>query len=121
MAIEKRHHQRVDLEFNAQLVYRRRGFPVRVKNLSTEGIFMETGALTIPTGTLVDMEFGLADHSWQISGLVVHRCPEGVGVMFRMDQPELLDQARQIREYGETAHATLRKNPIAARGLSTGV
>jgi hypothetical protein len=119
MSIEKRYQERVDLEFDAQLVYRRRGFPVRIKNLSTEGIFLETGVLTIPTGTLVDMEFDLAEHSWQISGLVVHRAPEGIGVMFRMDQPELFSLAREVRKFESTCAAP-RRSLVATRGVPAG-
>ncbi len=95
MTIEKRHSQRVALHLDAQLLYRGRCCKVVLKNLSIEGIFLNTGDLSIPNGTLVDLEFSLADHRWQISGLVVHQAMKGIGVMFRVSQPELFQMASE--------------------------
>jgi hypothetical protein len=67
-------------------------------NLSVEGIRLRTGTFSIPTGTLVDMEFSLGDHNWQISGLVVHQVREGVGIMFRVSQPELFELASELSQ-----------------------
>lgn len=96
MTIETRHQQRVRLTFDVHIIYRRRLFQAAASNLSSEGIFLTTGALTLPTGTLIDMEFKLGVRKWLIAGLVVRQNPSGIGIMFRNPQPTLFKLAGEI-------------------------
>ena len=96
MTIEKRHLLRTQENFNAQLVYRGRAFSVTVKNLCDGGVFLETEALQIPQGTLVDLEFYYGGNDWQISGLIVHRNSHGFGVMFKVIQPEIISRQNSV-------------------------
>ena len=56
-------------------------------------MFLTTEAMTIPTGTFIELEFALDDVRWQIDGLVVRQDEEGIGAIFKMPQPELFTNA----------------------------
>jgi hypothetical protein len=96
MNIEKRYRSRIEYCFHAHIAYRRRGFHGVVKNLTREGMYLETNRLTIPTGNLVELSFYMGEHQWQISALVVHVQQSGLGVIFRTPQPELEREASRL-------------------------
>ena len=96
MTIETRHQQRVRLSFDVPIIYRGRLFQAGARNLSSEGMFLRTGALTLPRGTLIEMEFRLGVQKWLIAGLVVRQSPSGIGIMFRSPQVALFKLASDI-------------------------
>lgn len=96
MTVEMRHQQRICLEFQVHIIYRRRLFQAAAANLSSEGMFLRTGATTIPTGTLIELEFGLGAHKWQIAGLVLRQSPGAIAILFRDPQSELFKLAGDI-------------------------
>ncbi|MCG8428896.1 MAG: PilZ domain-containing protein [Chromatiales bacterium] len=96
MSIERRYNKRIEYRHQAQIVYGGRGFPVTIKNLSAEGMFLETHLLTIPTGNLVELEFTLGEQNWSISALVIHANRHGLGVAFKTSQPELPAEVKRL-------------------------
>ena len=94
MTIERRYHPRTPCDFDIQLVYRRRKFSVHAKDVSSHGMGITQDYLTIPPGTLVELEFSLGQDTWLISGLVIHAKHHHMGIMFRIPQPELAMSVR---------------------------
>jgi hypothetical protein len=91
MTIERRHSPRIETQIEAQILHRGRCFFTRVTNLSKEGLFLQTDTLTIPPGMFVDISLNVGTNHWQMSGLVIWSSAKGVGVVFRISQPELYD------------------------------
>ncbi len=90
MSVNRRYSKRHPVDFVLYIHYRdKRIFPAQAKNLCIDGMFIQTNSLTLPKGNLVDLEFSLADNSWQIPAVVVHTSQGGLGVMFRKPQPAL--------------------------------
>lgn len=116
MAIEKRHCLRTDLGIEAQILYRGRSFSARTHNLSRDGLFLQTGPLTIPSGILIEISLTLGRDQWQIAGLVTRSGTEGIGVMFRMPQPELYRAA--LAHAGAALHvpSSIFRLPAASAG-----
>lgn len=121
MTIETRHQQRIALAFEIHIIYRGRLFQASASNLSSEGIFLRTGALTLSTGMLIDMEFKLGVRKWHIAGLVVRQRPEGIGIMFRNPQTVLFRLASDIAavQPPRYQHAPLTQRPQAMRRRNT--
>ena len=95
MGIERRHSQRVGIDFSVGIRYRaHRAFPARAVNLSPDGMYLSTRSLRIPTGTLVELEFRTLERAWSIDSLIIHTGPGGLGVMFREPQPDLMAVSR---------------------------
>ncbi len=102
MSVERRYHQRIERDLGVAIRYRQRTFMARLGNLSMGGIFLQREFLTIPTGTLIELELSLEGRQWQVSGLVVHADSRGIGVMFRVLQPELFMAAKRVDEVTPT-------------------
>ena len=100
MGFERRLSPRIDHGFDVEIRYRdRRAFIAYAQNLSQSGIYLRTGSLSIPGGTLVDLQFTLDGELWQMAALVVRRDGEGIGLLFRIPQPELYARlARVVRQ-----------------------
>lgn len=91
MNVERRYHHRQPHELQVHLRYRNRHFSSATgRNISAEGMFLELQNLTLPTGTLIELEFQTPDHNWRLPALVVHHHSGGIGVLFRDPQPQLL-------------------------------
>ncbi len=92
MNSERRACARHPADVPVQIRYRRRRFiGAQGRNLSIEGMYLEVRNLTLPCGTLVDLELESSGRSWLIPAIVVHRDGSGVGVMFCDPQPALAD------------------------------
>ena len=107
MTIEKRHCPRIDLDAHAQILYRGRSFSARARTLSRDGLLLQTGPLTIPSGMLIEISLNLDHDQWQLTGLVTRSGPEGIGIMFRTPQPELYQAALT-----DTGAALLLPSPL---------
>jgi hypothetical protein len=117
MTIEKRHSPRIEAEIETQILHRGRCFSTRVTNLSREGLFLQTDSLTIPPGMFIDISLSVGNHHWQMSGLVIWSCPKGIGVVFRISQPELYEAVlAQNPEETREPHSTPMQIPIAVSG-----
>lgn len=96
MGIERRNCDRVPVDFEIAVHYRdRQGLPAKAINVSSEGMFLRSNQ-RLADGTLVYLVFSLEGMSWHIPALVVHQRDEGVGVMFRVPQPELCEYVRRL-------------------------
>ena len=90
MTVERRLSVRHPVEFDVTMRYRQRRFPVaRARDLSPDGIYLQTAKLTLPTGTLIEIELDRWGRQWLIPAMVVHGDAQGFGLMFRRPQPEL--------------------------------
>lgn len=94
MTIEKRHQQRLSIDLETEVIFRRRSFQTRAQNLSPDGALLQTRHLTAPRGTMVKIRFLLDDIEHQVSGLVVHQKEQKLGVMFQQPQPALFRSAK---------------------------
>jgi PilZ domain len=58
----------------------------RSRNISLEGLFIETGIVILPVGAFIDVEFALlTGETWEqirMPAVVVHRTGHGCGIMF---------------------------------------
>ncbi|MCB1852050.1 MAG: PilZ domain-containing protein [Gammaproteobacteria bacterium] len=93
MTVDTRYQSRTNIRIPVEIIHRGRCVHARTRNLSIGGMFIETSALKIPSGTLIGLEFSLNDTQWQIDGLVVRQDGDGLGTIFRMPQPELFKSA----------------------------
>jgi hypothetical protein len=58
----------------------------RSRNISLEGLFIETGIVILPVGSSIDVEFALmTGEAWEqirMPAVVVHRTAQGSGIVF---------------------------------------
>jgi hypothetical protein len=117
MTIERRHSTRIEAGIETQILHRGRCFSTRVTNLSKEGLFLQTGSLTIPPGMFIEISLNVGNHHWQMSGLVIWSSPKGIGVVFRTSQPELYEAALALEpEVTTEHHPAPMQIPVAAAG-----
>lgn len=90
MSIERRYCARHPLSLPVQVLYGRRRFcSARARTLSLQGMSLTLRNLTLPPGTLVELELDGLGRGWLVEAVVVHSAGAEVGVMFREPQPEL--------------------------------
>ena len=76
--------------------YRQRRFPAaRARDLSANGIYAQIASLTLPVGTLIEIELEQWGREWSIPAVVAHGGARGVGLMFRTPQPDLIRYATE--------------------------
>ncbi|MCP3868776.1 MAG: PilZ domain-containing protein [Gammaproteobacteria bacterium] len=92
MSIERRHKERLDCSLQAHIQHRGRCFSARIRNISADGVCLQTSSLTVPNGILVGMEFDSDNVQWQLPGLVVRHQRGGLGIAFKTVQPALFEQ-----------------------------
>lgn len=93
---EKRYCARHPLELPVYIRYHKRPFlTATARNVSTGGLFLSVKALTLPTGTPIELEFRCLGKRWLLSALVIHGDNSGIGVMFKSPQPELFHELIQ--------------------------
>ena len=103
MTRERRYSNRHPVDFDLDIRCRGRRFPsAHARNISREGIHVETHQITLPRGTMVELEIRLWGREWLIPAIVVHGDRHGVGLMFREAQSELYE--RLIRALPESAN-----------------
>jgi hypothetical protein len=96
MGVERRYCVRYTVDFPVQIRYRKRRFLCgQARDLSADGLYLEVRNLTLPSGTLVELELDLEGKQWLVAAVVVHHHWSGIGVMFRDPQPELFREAIQ--------------------------
>ncbi len=93
MALERRHSHRIEMNRDVQILYRGRSFMAKAANLSKDGVFLKTEALTFPVGMMVEFHMGIEERQWQIPGLVIWSSRNGIGLMFQTPQTELYQEA----------------------------
>jgi hypothetical protein len=99
MNLERRYSAGLPVDLRVHIRYRKRRLhSAHVRNLSTDGMFLDVQSVTLPTGTLVELELELDSGSkdLRIPAMVVHHDGSGIGVMFRHSQPELVETLYKI-------------------------
>jgi len=100
-----------------QIRYRQRRFScAQALNLSTDGMYLKVQNVTLPTGTLVELELDTQGKSWLIPAVVVHHHGDGIGVMFRDAQPRLFDELIHLQtEHVPPRHGIPGRKPLPSR------
>lgn len=112
MTLERRRSARHPVDFEVTMRYRQRRFPIaRACDLSSNGIYVRTANLTLPVGTLVEIELERWGREWLIPTVVVHGDVQGVGLMFRTPQPEFV-------RYATAALTAPQRAFVANRGIA---
>lgn len=116
MSVERRYSKRYPIDLQVHILYRRRRFSnARAWNLSEQGMYLDVQAVTLPTGTLVELEFHCLGREWLIPAIVVHHQGSGgIGVMFRDPQRELYRALIGAHEMALVPH----RAPVPAREQS---
>lgn len=88
---ERRYCARHQLELLPVYIrYHKRPFlTATARNVSAGGLFLSVKALTLPTGTPIELEFRCLGKRWLLPALVIHGDNSGIGVMFTSPQSEL--------------------------------
>jgi len=90
MSEERRYCARHRLELPVYIRYHKRPFlTAMARNLSTGGMFLSVKALTLPTGTPIELELRCLGKRWLLPAIVIHGNNSGIGVMFKSPQTEL--------------------------------
>jgi hypothetical protein len=98
MSLERRYGARHHIDLRVQVRYRKRHFSVaEARNLSTDGIYLKVPNVTLPEGTMLELEIESQGKQRLVAGIVIHRHEEGIGVMFREHQTELYREMVQDR------------------------
>jgi hypothetical protein len=96
MSVERRCAARQAVELRVQIRYRRRRFlSALARDISPEGMYLAVRNLTLPSGTLIELELECSGEARIVPAVVVHHSGAGVGVMFRDPQPELFRELLQ--------------------------
>ncbi|MEY6433156.1 PilZ domain-containing protein [Thioalkalicoccus limnaeus] len=116
MSVERRYSTRHPVDFLVYIRYRRRRFSeAAARNLSVQGLYLDVRALTVPTGTFVELEFDCLGREWLLPALVIHRESNGIGIMFCDPQPELYRGVIETHAHHEVSRPDLlrprRPNP----------
>jgi hypothetical protein len=111
MTLERRRSARQPVDFEVVMRYRQRRFPpARARDLSPEGIYVQTSKLTLPTGTLIEIELDRWGRQWLIPATVVYGDTNGFRLMFHASQSELYRY--------ETATLTATRLPVCGREIT---
>lgn len=87
---ERRYCARHRLELPVYIRYHKRPFlTATARSLSAGGMFLSVKALTLPTGTPIELELRALGKRWLLPAIVSHGDNSGIGVMFQTAQPTL--------------------------------
>lgn len=116
MSVERRYSARFPIDLQVQIRYRKRRFySAHACNLSTDGMYLQVQSLTLPTGTLVELELECEGRNWLVPAVVVHHNGAGVGVMYRDPQPELFRAHTHPRAQVPPRQRDARHDPLRSR------
>lgn len=114
MNTERRYSARHPITLMVQILYgKRRFYGARVGNLSSQGMLLTLHNLTLPIGTMVELELACLGREWLIGAVVAHRSGFTVGLMFREPQPALYQGLLQGPLCGHPALADPTPRPQA--------
>lgn len=116
MTVERRYSTRYAVDLQVHIVYRRRRFfNAQGRNLSEQGMYLDVRAITLPTGTLIELELECLGQEWRVPAIVVHHQVNGIGVMFRDPQPELyrglIESSTAQRPPARATEASVNSSP----------
>lgn len=97
MQNDTRDNPRHRVDFDVYIRYRRgRPFQARAKEMSADGLLLETRSVSLPPRTIVDLQFFVADRCFDVQAMVMHGDRHGISVLFREPQ-ELACRPRPTR------------------------
>jgi hypothetical protein len=107
MSPERRYSARRSVDLCVHIRYRGRRLHCAIaRNLSVDGMYLDVRSITLPNGTLVELELEIEGKELLVPAIVVHHSGSGVGVMFRSSQPELFESLCRInRTHGPEARS----------------
>lgn len=109
MLSERRCCERHPIGVQVQIRYgRRRFYGAYGRNLSIAGIWVEVHALTLPVGTLVELEFEVQGQPCLVSARVVHYDATGIGMVFAKPQPGLVADLAGVMDLPPTFPQSIR-------------
>jgi len=98
MAIEKRFHQRIDIEADVDIhiLHHNRHILAKAENITPYGILLSIDKLAVPTGMLLELSLDIDHHLYTVSGLVIWTGRQKIGIMFPQIQPTLFTAAEAL-------------------------
>jgi hypothetical protein len=116
MTVERRYCARHPIDIRVHIRYRkRRFFCARALNVCDQGMFLEVQSITLPTGTMIEIEVACLGKDWLIPGVVVHHGGSGIGVMFQDHQPALYQGLTQRETCRQQFQAAAHQGGAEAR------
>jgi hypothetical protein len=117
MTIEKRFHQRIDIEADVDIhiLHRERHISAKAENITPYGIQLSTGKLSVPTGMLLELSVDIDGFISSVSGLVIWTDQQKIGLMFPQIQPALFTAAEALVDKN-----TPRKQKVNTRSAASG-
>ncbi len=92
--MENRYSARNPAALDVELHHGRTSFGTfKVRNISLEGMFVDTGPIHLYPSDLIDATLAVGRNSTathEVRAVVVHHTDEGIGLMFRDYEPALL-------------------------------
>jgi hypothetical protein len=93
MPRERRYDARHRLDLPVYIRYHKRPFlAAMARNVSAGGMFLSVKALTLPTGTPIELELRSLGKRWLLPAIVIHGDNSGIGVMFESPQNALFHE-----------------------------
>jgi hypothetical protein len=116
MLPERRCCDRHPIRVQIQIRYgRRRFYSAFGRNLSSAGMWVEVRSLTLPVGTLVELEFEAIGRRCLVSARVVHHDATGIGLAFAEPRPNLLADLVQVENLPPPPPQVARRSPPLQR------
>lgn len=113
MSVERRYSARHGVDVRVHINYRKRRFYcAQARNLSTDGMYLDVRSVTLPTGTLVELELEHGGREWLLPAVVIHNQGSGIGVMFRDPQPALFEELTRLPAPALPLHGGTQPEPL---------
>ncbi len=98
MTIEKRFHQRMDIEADVDIhiMHRDRHIMSKAENITPYGMLLSTDKLTVPNGMLLELSIDIDGYLSTVPGLVIWSDQQNIGIMFPQIQPALFTAAESL-------------------------
>jgi len=98
MAIEKRFHQRIDIETDVDIhiLHHNRHILAKAENVTPYGMLLRIDKLTVPTGMLLELSLDIDQYLRTVPGLVIWADRQKIGIMFPQIQPTLFTAAEAL-------------------------
>jgi hypothetical protein len=93
MTIEKRFHQRINVEIDAHIIHRDRHITATANDITPYGMLLNTNKLSVPNGMLLEISMEVNGHVSTMPGLIIWANQEKIGVMFPQAQFALFTAA----------------------------
>ena len=120
MTIEKRFHQRMDIDADVDIhiMHRDRHIMAKAENLTPYGILLSTEKLSVPTGMLLELSIEIDGYLRTVPGLVIWTEQQKIGVMFPEIQPGLFTAAEELTREVLPKKKRSSKGRVASTSIS---